>query len=100
MDYTERYGHIIYQCCEIGFRVCLPCNAHQFAPIFISQYGNDTKAMKMYVSWMGLRLDSQHYPIQDALTVRRDSLCEQYFDKIKVGTHSIHRLLPDKRHCQ
>ena len=58
------------------------------------------KAMKMYVSWMGLRLDSQHYPIQDALTVRRDSLCEQYFDKIKVGTHSIHCLLPDKRYCQ
>ena len=31
------------------------------------------------------------------LNVRLDSICPKYFDKIKVGTHSLNDLLPDKK---
>ena len=31
----------------------------------------------------------------DTLNVRRDSICQKYFDKIKVGTHRLNYLLPD-----
>ena len=34
----------------------------------------------------------------DTLNVRRDSICQKYFDKIKVTTHRLNCLLPDKRH--
>ena len=36
----------------------------------------------------------------DTLNVRRDSICQKYFDKIKVGTHRLNYLLPDKRHIK
>ena len=36
----------------------------------------------------------------DTLNVRRDSICQKYFDKIKVGTHRLNYLLPDKRHTE
>ena len=32
--------------------------------------------------------------------VRRDSICPKYFDKIKIGTHKLNYLLPDKRHIE
>ena len=34
----------------------------------------------------------------DTLNVRRDSICQQYFDDIRDGTHRLNCLLPDKRH--
>ena len=34
----------------------------------------------------------------DTLNVRRDSICQHYFDSIKVGTHRLNYLLSDKRH--
>ena len=36
----------------------------------------------------------------DTLNVRRESTCQKYFDKIKVGTHRLNYLLPDKRHTE
>ena len=36
----------------------------------------------------------------DTLKLRRDSICQKYFEKIKVGTHRLNYLLPDKRHIQ
>ena len=33
----------------------------------------------------------------DTLNVRRDSICQQYFDKIKVGTHRLNYLLSYKK---
>ena len=36
----------------------------------------------------------------DTLNVRRDSICQKYFDKIKVSTHRLNYLLPDKRHTE
>ncbi|KAK2174675.1 hypothetical protein NP493_781g01004 [Ridgeia piscesae] len=36
----------------------------------------------------------------DTLKVRRDSLCQTYFCIIKVGTHRLNHLLPDKRHTK
>ena len=36
----------------------------------------------------------------DTLNVRRDSICQKYFDKIKVGTHILNYLLPDKIHIE
>ena len=36
----------------------------------------------------------------DTLNVRRDSICQTYFDKIKVGTHRLNYLLLDKRHTE
>ena len=36
----------------------------------------------------------------DTLNVRRDSICQNYFDKIKVGTRILNYLLPDKRHTE
>ena len=36
----------------------------------------------------------------DTLNVRRESICQKYFDKIKVGTHRLNYLLPDKRHTE
>ena len=36
----------------------------------------------------------------DTLNVRRDSICQKYFDQIKVGTHRLNYLLPDKRHIK
>ena len=36
----------------------------------------------------------------DTLKVRRDFFSQKYFDKIKVGTHSLNNLLPDKRHTK
>ena len=36
----------------------------------------------------------------DTLNVRRESICQTYFDKIKVGTHRLNYLLPDKRHTE
>ena len=36
----------------------------------------------------------------DTLNVRRDSICQYYFDKIKVGTHRLNYLRPDKRHIK
>ena len=34
------------------------------------------------------------------VNVRRDSICQKYFDNIKVGTHRLNYLLPDKRHIK
>ena len=31
-DYTERSGHRICQCCETGFRVCMPRIARKLSP--------------------------------------------------------------------
>ena len=36
----------------------------------------------------------------DTLNVRRDSICQKYFDNIKVGTHILNYLLPDKIHIE
>ena len=36
----------------------------------------------------------------DTLNVRRDSICQKYFDKIKVGKHRLNYLLPDKRYIK
>ena len=36
----------------------------------------------------------------DTLNVRRDSICQNYFDKIQVGTRRLNYLLPDKRHTE
>ena len=36
----------------------------------------------------------------DTLNVRRDSICQKYLDKIKVGTYRLNYLLPDKRHIK
>ena len=36
----------------------------------------------------------------DMLNVRRDSTCQKYFDKIKVDTHILNYLLPDKTHTE
>ena len=36
----------------------------------------------------------------DTLNVRRDSICQKYFDEIKVGKHILNYLLPDKRHIE
>ena len=36
----------------------------------------------------------------DTLNVRRDNICQKYFDKIKVGTHRLNYLLPDNRHIK
>ena len=36
----------------------------------------------------------------DTLNVRRESICQKYFDKIKVGTHRLNDLLPDKSHTK
>jgi len=36
----------------------------------------------------------------DTLNLRRDSTCQKYFDKIKVGTHRKKKLLPEKRHTE
>ena len=36
----------------------------------------------------------------DMLNVRRDSICQIYFDTIKVGTHRLNYLLPGKRHTE
>ena len=35
----------------------------------------------------------------DTLNVRRDSICQKYFDNIKVGTHRLN-VLSDKRHTE
>ena len=34
----------------------------------------------------------------DTLNVRRESICQKYVDKTKVGTHRLNYLLPDKIH--
>ena len=34
------------------------------------------------------------------MNVRRESICQKYFDKIKVGTHRLNYLLRDKRHTE
>ena len=48
-DYTERSGHCICQCCETGFRVCMP----------LQYYRNYTeKGINMYFSWIRLRRDT------------------------------------------
>ena len=36
----------------------------------------------------------------DTLNVRRKSICQKYFYTIKVGTHRLNDLLPDKRHTE
>ena len=36
----------------------------------------------------------------DTLNVRLDSICQKYFDKIKVGTHRLNYLLPDKKRTE
>ena len=36
----------------------------------------------------------------DTLKVRRDRLCQNYLDKIKVGTHRLNHLQPDKRYTK
>ena len=53
----------------------------------------------MYFSWIGLRGDTQTCK-PGTLNVRRDSICQNYFDNIKVGTHRLNYLLPDKRHTE
>ena len=32
--------------------------------------------------------------------INMDTFCQNYFDKIKVGTHTLNNLLPDKRHTK
>lgn len=36
----------------------------------------------------------------ETLKARRDCLCQKYFNKIKVSTHRLNYLLPDKRHTK
>ena len=36
----------------------------------------------------------------DTLNVRRESICQKYFDKIEVGTHRLNYLLLNKRYTE
>ena len=36
----------------------------------------------------------------DTLNLRRDSICQNYFDNIKFGTHRLNYMLPDKIHTE
>ena len=36
----------------------------------------------------------------DPLKVRWDSICQQYFDQIKVSAHRLNNLLPEKLHTE
>ena len=54
----------------------------------------------MYFSWIGLREILRRVNL-DTLNVRRDSiLSKNILIKIKVGTHRLNYLLPDKRHIK
>ena len=57
------------------------------------------KGIKMYFPGLGYAEILRCVNL-DTLNVRRDSICQKYFDKIKVGTHILNYLLLDKRHTE
>ena len=57
------------------------------------------RALKCIFHGLGYAELHRHVNL-DTLNVRRDSICQNYFDNIYVGTHRLHFLLPDKRHTE
>ena len=67
---------------------------------FIMQYNRITALMQCTKSTgLGYAEILRHVNL-DTLNVRRESICQEYVDKIKVGTHILNYLLPDKRHSE
>ena len=66
---------------------------HTNLPQYLSD--NIEIILKMYFPGLGYA----DILIRVTLNVTRDSICQKYFD-IKVGTHRLNNLLPDKRHTE
>ena len=57
------------------------------------------KGIKIYFPGLGYTEILRRVNL-DTLNVRRDSICQKYFDKIKVDAHILNYPLPDKRHTE
>ena len=65
--------------------------------MFVWQYWSYTKrALRCIFPGLGFAEILRSVNL-DTLNVRRESICPKHFDKIKVGTHRLNDLLPDKK---